>query len=388
MKTKVNIFHASMLVVGSAIGAGVLALPIVSGKAGLMPSIVVCVVTFLMMATTGWIMGKKYIENERVQSMQQFYAQTLGKQGKWVANAFFCVLCILLMTTYLKGMGASLAEILSLNGALGNACTVVVWGFFAAILLCGTHHTKLMNTLLVLVKTGFFAALLVPCFAKFDVKNAQFVNWGGLPALFPIFVGSFCFHNILPTICRETRNVKHLLYAIAIGLGMTFVIYLIFLIASLGMIPQFGDKISIDYAYQKGLPVTIILGSLLKSKIFSLIGVGIPIIAMSTAFIGVSEGFTQFIYDGLASKLNRRRILLILLPLSLLIVFLSGETFVKAMVWVGIIAEILFGLLPCLAWFKDSKKRQSKTGMTLSALLFALFAFTACFELYMILSRG
>ncbi len=397
MKNEINtnrtnikkIFYASMLVVGSAIGAGVLALPVVAGRAGLLPSCGVCVITCLMMAMTAWIMGKKYIENEQMQSVQQYYETTLGSYGKHVASFLFIALSALLMVSYIKGMGCSFAEVFSLKGMSVNASVVGVWVLFSGLMFCGSHRTKVVNSVLVIAKAALFAILLIPCFKGFQVKNAQFVDWSAYSTLFPIFLGAFDFQIAMPAICRQAETKKNLFCAIAIGLGTTLLIYVVFLVGTLGVLPTFGDKISIDYAFKNGLPVTVVLGNLFRnSQIFGLIGLGFPMIAMSTSFIGVTEGFTQFISDGLRKKFSRSGILWILLPAILGLILLSGESFVQAMVWAGIIVELLFGLLPCLAWFKDSRQSNSKTGMIASALLFALFALTAYLEVYAILSYG
>ncbi len=379
-----------MLIAGTAIGGGVLALPILSGTVGLIPSLVMCLITCLMTTTTGWIMGKKYIENAKQQSLQQFYEEILGKWGKKITSLLFLLFGTLLLIAYIKGIGNCLSEALSLQNFGQNVTFVLTWLLLTLLLLCEIRLISIFNSVCVILMIGLFAFLTIPCFKKFQYTHVALMNWNLLPTLFPVFVGSFAFQGSIPAICKQCNNDKKvLLWSLLLGTGTTCLIYAIFLICTLGVIPRHGDRISIDYAFKNGFPVTVVLGNILKNTtLFSFIGLGISILAMATSFIGVSEGLVQFIKDGFSNNISkkpsipikRNTILIVTLSIVLCLLFTAKTSFVQAIVWVGVICGILFGLLPCFAWLKDSLRGKSLVNTALSLALFILFALALYFE--------
>ena len=96
MSYKGSVFGGSLLVAGTSIGGGMLALPVLTGLAGFMPSIVIYLLCWLFMASTGllfleisqWMRGEGNKEESNIVSMAE---KILGKSGKgfaWMVYLF------------------------------------------------------------------------------------------------------------------------------------------------------------------------------------------------------------------------------------------------------------------------------------------------------------
>ena len=82
MKKEGSILGGVLLIAGCCIGAGMLALPVVTGIGGFIPSIILMVFIWLFMATTGMLLLEANLALGVNLSLISLAEKTLGKPGK------------------------------------------------------------------------------------------------------------------------------------------------------------------------------------------------------------------------------------------------------------------------------------------------------------------
>src|SRR5437016_13397564 len=93
---------AVLLIAGCAIGAGMLGLPVITGAAGFIPSVVLLVLAWAFMATTGVLLGDLVLSFDIPQiNLITLAEKCLGNIGKWLTWILFSLLFYAIMVAYI-----------------------------------------------------------------------------------------------------------------------------------------------------------------------------------------------------------------------------------------------------------------------------------------------
>jgi tyrosine-specific transport protein len=127
--SKRKVLYGSMLVAGTAIGAGMLALPLASAEAGFWPACMVYLFCWLFSTTTGLFMAEISLsltqKEGNLVSMAKHYLGPLGKVTAWILYLF---LFYLLTIAYISGGGQMI------NSALfSGSAPLMSFGLFTAV---------------------------------------------------------------------------------------------------------------------------------------------------------------------------------------------------------------------------------------------------------------
>ena len=150
---------------------------------------------------------------------------------------------------------------------------------------------------------------------------------------------------------------------IFIGSLIPFVVYVIWQLLVMGVVPVYGES-SLSEAAEKGLQVTFFLKNLLGSPWVSVAVRSFAFFAIITSLLGVSLSLTDFLADGLKIKKTQSgKLLLVCItfipPLLFALFFPQG--FIMALEYAGILVVILLALLPALmAWSERYGPKQGR----------------------------
>ena len=143
-----SVLGGSLLVAGTSIGGGMLALPVLTSMAGFLPSLVIYLLCWLFMASTGllfleisqWMKGEANII-----SMAE---KILGKPGKVFAWMVYLFLFYCLTVAYLVGFGDIIAVFLEsdLPNWIGPTLFAIL---FSPLILMSTAWASRLNIWLV-----------------------------------------------------------------------------------------------------------------------------------------------------------------------------------------------------------------------------------------------
>lgn len=330
------------ILVGTTVGAGMLALPVVSAAMGFVLASVVLIVVFLFMLTTALLTLEVSLAFDVYRNhFSTMAGATLGRAGKIIAWVICLLLLNALIAAYIVGNGSLLTtSFLKLTGVevpnwLSLAVITVVFG---SIVCYGAHLVSWCEKGLLSIK----GVLLIITFAVLmpHIKVAQlFDHYFAIKymwAAIPIFIVCFGFHPTIPSIINYVGKKPKALKWIIIYSALTpLIIYLFWLIVVFGIIPLLGKHGFINFAAKKDAIVYMLneISFELKSTWLTAIVNGFSDIAMSTAFLGVSLGLFDFLADALKRKNNffgrlQTGIITFIPPLSFVLFYPQGFVYV------------------------------------------------------------
>lgn len=352
-------FGAVLLIAGTAIGAGMLGLPISTGASGLPASIMVLLSCFFYMLSTLFLfLETMYYSPNATTNLIGLCRRLSGPFTESIAWLLFLSLLYVASAAYMVGSG----EILSGSFLfLKSHQTLAMIGFssvFGGIAFFRMQWVDYFNRLLIYGLMITFVLLIYT--SAPHIKLAHFK--GGTPSLaiyaIPIIVTSFTSHLILPSMRSYLdNNLAQMKKAILLGCGIPLLFYVIWEVLILGLLPYSGDYslMSIANSGQDELKLMIeFLDHHYQVHHFSEFVSLFSFFAIATSFWGVMISLRDFIDDGLelGQYQNHQAIAVILsfLPPLLMALFLpSGfSSFLK---FAGLIILFLYGFLPLyLVW--------------------------------------
>lgn len=376
------VFTMSLLVTGNLLVAGILALPLNLGPAGMIPAATGVVLVWALMLASAWILaGQDDLIQGESGGLPTFFGSKMGPAAKWLAVVADLIVFYGVLTAYLTGTTTILTNLFVLPVPKPVA-TLAYFIIVAGLTGFGMSLLRRCNTAILLCMGLTFSALVVMTLGHVEPARALPMRWGFLPVAMPVALTAFFFHNLIPTLCREMGDRgaarRAILYGSLIGLAMN----LAWTAAVFCSLPMEGpESTSLPWAYKANLPATVPLSLLLNSRIFTDIGLVFAILSMSAAFLANGTALQDFLLDLTSVHLHTRSkvliwILAFLPPLLVSIVYPGIFLAVMNLVgWVGIC--LLFGVLPSYLFLRQPTGSRK----VLAAVLLGLFWAVLVFEL-------
>ena len=376
MSWKVVLTTACMIT-GNLIGAGILGLPINTGLAGLIPSLVAMICGGGMMYFTALLLGNQVLFHKDQESFDypSLYREYFGSIGKWVAVAANVVILYGLLTAYFTGGAGVLSSLF--GGSQNNTPVFLCFAFFLIFITCiNVQFIQKLNTIFILFLAGAFTILTFIGSGHMVPARLGYQDWSFLPATLPIIVTAFHFHNIIPLLISELDyDMTIFKRSVMVGMLLAFVMNMAWVAVGIGVLPLTGDH-SILAAYQTNLPATVPMGAQLNSVVFTVVASLFAIVAICTSFLANGLGLMNFIKDLLlSSKLPSPKVLLVVLTFAppLLTALFYPDIFLKALNVVGGVGIItLFGILPTSIVLKNNSYAKITRVLAAVTLVFAL----------------
>lgn len=355
-----RIFGGVLLVAGTAIGAGMIALPITSGRGGFVPSIVLLLACWVYMTITAFLFLEATLWLERDVNIVTMAEHTLGWVGKAISWVLYLFLLYSLTTAYLSGCGAIFINSLQswarivLPGWVGPLPFLILFGL---CIYLGTKPSDYINRALMLGLVITFSLLGVFLIPKTSGSNLLYSEWKLIWPSLAIMVTSFGYHIIIPSLSYYLGYRKELLKkTIFIGSFIPLVVYILWQIMVLGFIPVSGSA-GLSSLSQSVHPevelISVINTNLVGTNIGEILRF-FTYFAILTSFLGVSLSLHDFLADGLKiQKTNRGRFWLTLLtfipPLFFALFF--PNVFISALKYAALFVASLLGILPAaMVW--------------------------------------
>lgn len=361
-----KIQQSAFLFAGTAIGAGMLSLPISSGASGFPPALFYTLFWFLYSLTTMYLllecMGYQTLsEDSGFISMSKQLSSVIG--GK-VIQISYTLLLYSVTSVYVIGGGQLFGNALKCVGyPLELSYSAMIFSaIFSLIAMQSVKCVGIINQWLMYFLITAFICMLI--FLAYNIEPSTLLESQNLYLLFPstsIIVLSFASHNLLPTILSyldgKTYDIK---LAIFIGMCIPLVIYLLWNAVIIGSLPSSGAGSILDIQLnhgQHGGELSMLSQALESSgassykgvldKMFMVFGLS----AIITSYIGVMLSLKDFIIQ--ATHLQHHRfknligITLVYIP-SVIFALYFPHGFSLVLGYAGIIVAYLFGITPVL----------------------------------------
>lgn len=351
-----KLFGGILLVSGTTIGAAMLAMPISTGMAGFLPSLILMIASWLFMTFTALLILEVNLWMKGDVNLMTMARLTLGRWGEWFSWATYLFLLYALTTAYIAASGPIFIELMRwISGAahipawMGGLPLLSIFGFFV---YKGTRAVDYVNRVLMIGLVIAYGLLVIFVLPHVDVTMLAYSNPYVLPVATSVVITSFGFHIIIPTLTTYMKgDLRQLRLAILIGSFIPLVIYVVWQVLTLGVVPLTGD-VSILSAYQAGTNSATLLAEILNFPTINIVARGLLFFAIITSFLGVSLSLKDFLADGLKIERTRfGRILLCVLTFvpPLLISLTYPRAFLTALEYAGAYGVVtLLCLLPAL----------------------------------------
>lgn len=351
MHDKGNVLGGSLLVAGTSIGGGMLALPVLTSLAGFMPSLVIYLVCWLFMASTGLLFLEISQWTKREANIVSMAESTLGKPGKYFAWIIYLFLFYCLTVAYMVGCGNILVDLSqsSIPDWLGPLLFTLL---FAPLILISTGWASHLNIWLVAGLALSYFGFVFLGFYYVQPAFLKYYDWSYSLKVLPIAFTSFAYQGIVPTLAYymhyDNKNIRK---AILIGSFIPLIAYALWEWLILGIVPLNGPN-GLKDALQQGQNAVHPLKFFIESESVYWLGQAFAFFALITSFLGVALGLRDFLADGLnVQKDLKGKILLSFLVLvpPLIIAISYPHIFLIALDYAGGFGcALLLGLLPII----------------------------------------
>lgn len=348
-----------LLIVGTSIGGGMLALPLVAAQSGFIASTLLLIAIWSVMTFSAFLIMEVNLWFPPRNNIITMARATLGKPGEITAWVSYMLLLYALLTGYISAGAGLFFEIsqmfnIHLPHWLSACFFVLMFGF---IVYKGIKPVDYVNRVLMITKLGSLFILILIAMPYLKPQRLLESEPLMLTSAVTFMVTSFGFANIVPSIRSYFNDdVKKIRYSILIGSLIPLTCYILWDFAILGSLPREGEN-GLIALMQKGSNATELSESLslfLNNPSITGLAQIFTVICVLTAFLTVALCLVDFLSDGLKiEKSDKKRWLIYLVtfipPLG--IVLFQPAVFIKSFSYAGICAVVLVILLPALmAW--------------------------------------
>ncbi|ELE5027723.1 amino acid permease [Vibrio fluvialis] len=345
-----KLLGSTLIIAGTTIGAGMLALPLASAGIGFSTSLMIMLALWALMAFTALLMVEIHQYADKDATLHTLAKQILGNKGKWIATFAMLFLFYALCAAYIAGGGAQFTNRISEFTGLevsGPTGTLIFTLIVAAVVTIGTGTVDRVNRLLFAGK--MVAMVMVLTFLAPNVSQSYLLSMplgqGLIVASIPVIFTSFGFHGSIPAIVNYLDgHTPSLRKAIVIGSAIPLVIYVFWQVVTLGVVSQ------PDLVDNAGL--SALIGTLSQTVHQSNLGHVIGIfadLALLTSFLGVSLGLFEFMGDTIRKKdgnMNRIVASLVTFTPPLMFALFYPQGFIMALGYAAIALAVLAIFLP------------------------------------------
>lgn len=349
--SKGSTLGGTLLIAGTSIGGGMLALPVLTSMGGFIPSLFIYFFCWLFMACTGLLLLEVSLWMKRESNIISMAQMTLGKKGTYFAWGLYLFLFYCLTLAYIVGCGALVVDLFggSLPSWLGALIFLTV---FLPFIYAGTRITGKLNIFFMLGLGVSFSIFVILGFRNVHTELLHYRNWPLSLMGLPIAFTAFAYQGIIPTLVDYMHyDVKRTRKAILIGSFLPFITYVIWQWLILGIVPLEGPN-GLKETLANGNNAVHPLKYFINNPSVYVVGQFFAFFALVTSFFGVTLGMIDFLADGLKiKKTPMGKLLLLALTIMppLLVALLHPHVFLQALDFAGGFGcALLLGLLPIL----------------------------------------
>ena len=296
---------STLLVAGTMIGAGMLAMPLTSAGIGFGFTLVLLLGLWALLTFSALLFVELYQTAESDAGIGTLAEQYFGKTGRIIATTVLIIFLYALIAAYVSGGGSLLKDLLP--ESFGNKVSILLFTMiFGSFIVIGTHSVDKINRVLFFVMLAAFAvvlSLMLPEI-KFDNLMATPIDNALIISASPVFFTAFGFHGSIPSLNKYLGgNVKALRISILAGSAITLCAYILWQMSTHGLLTQneflqiLKEDATLNGLVKATLAITgsnVIAGAV---KLFSTL-------ALVTSFLGVGLGLLECIEDLLKRSFN------------------------------------------------------------------------------------
>ncbi|HHR6129165.1 TPA: tryptophan permease [Providencia alcalifaciens] len=362
-----SILGGSMIIAGTAVGAGMFSIPMVTSGVWFSGSVVLLIYTFICMLLSGLMILEANMNYPAGASFHTMVKDLLGSGWNTINTLSITFVLYILTYAYISAGSSIITENISqyvqVPQALSGFIFAVVIAFFVWL---STRAVDRLSTILIggmvitfVMSIGGMVTTASPLvlFDQYENSHSEYLPYA-LAAL-PYLLTSFGYHGNVPGLVKYyNKDSRSVMLSLVYGAGITVTIYILWQYAIQGNIPR-SSFIAIR---ENGNNIGALLNQMNISAQSSFISQFLTLfsyMALASSFLGVSLGLFDFIADFFKfndSHQGRfKSVLITFLPPTVLgLAFPDG--FIYAIGFAGLAATIWAVIVPAMM-ARASRKR-------------------------------
>lgn len=372
-------FIGSILIVaGTTIGAGMLAMPIISASVGFGFMTLILFTIWFAMCYTSILLVNVYKYNSHEDGLNTLTYKYLGNGGAIITALSMLSLMYALVSAYITGGGEIIKTNLEsiFNITLSAEVAAVIFAVvFGGIILFGTRIVDISTKIVFSVKLLFLCIVIGLLLPKIQATNLSYIPSSALPivATIPVIFTSFGFYVVIPSLVKYLHgDTKKLKWVFIIGSSIPLILYIIWELTILGTIEnEKFTEILKENAGLEGLLSAI--RNVYDSNVIRIAFNIFAAAAILTSFWGVALALNDFIKDLGKKKTyitNKFSALGLTFTPPIIFALFYPDGFIMALGYASISLVVLALIMPMLMLIKAQKQNGIKSGL-LQRLAFA-----------------
>lgn len=385
--SKAAFWTATLLITGTCIGGGMLALPVQTAESGFILSFFNLLISWAFMAFTGLLLLEATLWVKQDCHFSSLSRILLGHGMKILALVVYLFMNYASLVAYVAG-GAELMRQwvhLGLNLEMSYSVSCVLFSmFFGFILFLGGKIVGKMNFIFVIGLAFCYLALV-----SFGSSSVHFSHLIFKPAYketigsIPLILATFSYQMVVPSVCSMMNyEAKSLKKVILYGTAIPCIIYMLWLFIVHGVVPYEGVH-GLKQAYLDGHSATVSLRHMLGSKLLAAVADLFGFLAVVTSYLGLSLALFDFLKDcfkELKISMSLNTVILLTIIPALILAILFPRALLQCLDISGGYGDtILAGLIPVFMVYvgrykknlqSDYKAPFGKPGLILTGAFF------------------
>lgn len=362
-----SILGGAMIIAGTAVGAGMFSIPMVTSGVWFTGSVALLIYTFICMLLSGLMILEANMNYPAGASFHTMVKDLLGTTWNSINSLSVTFVLYILTYAYISAgssiITANLAEHIQIPQAGAGFIFALVVAFFVWL---STRAVDRLSTILIggmvitfIMSIGGMISTASPSilFNQIDQSDNHYLPYA-LAAL-PYLLTSFGYHGNVPGLVKYYNKDSHsVVMSLVYGATITVVIYILWQYAIQGNIP----RTAFIEIRENGNNIDALLKQMNISTQNSFISQFLNLfsyMALASSFLGVSLGLFDFIADFFKfsdNKQGRLKSILITFVPPTILALLFPNGFIYAIGFAGLAATIWAVIVPALM-AKASRKR-------------------------------
>ena len=340
-KRRITRGEALAILVGTQIGAGVLGLPYAASKVGLIPALAVLIGVMFLMLWTGLIV-LKFSAGMGGAQMSTIAQRVLGKAGGWLMYVSIFIMSFGAILAYIAGMGSVFA---SLFGISETAGAFIFWVLASIVVYRGLEASGKTELAMSYVMLALFIAVTVMLIPHAKLSNGLYTDLSGILSITGVAIFALGCHTVIPDVYKGLGSYEETKKVLVWAFIIPTAIYAVFMVAFL-------------LAFGRNTPQIATQGlELLYGHIGKIIGNLIPLLAITTSYIGIA----------LAQQSNNEEFVRLKRPMAwgltvippAIVYFAGVKNFADVLAFAGDTGDMMaFIVLPILIWLSDKVRKR------------------------------
>ncbi len=354
---------AILLVAGTCIGSGMIALPMTMSKIGIIPSIFIMFLMWGLIYYSALISLELNLQAGKAMTLGQLGAKFSGKIASFVGSSSFKILSFSLVAVYIYASTSLIQKLLEefyLEGDFNFTNIALIYSFVSFIIL--SFPIKIIdyiNRVLFVCLLLVIMILVLGLVTKINLTNlplfaSKYNHISSWIYVAPVVFTAFGFHGSLPMIVNYCNNNKSILKKVFLwGCFIPSVVYIIWTLSILSVVYDHNPELyanMIEGKVEVGDLVKALI-SIVKSKSVQLMIWWISLLAIVTSLLGVGMSLCEAISDHLNKffQINRLRqpaaAFITVLPSCIMAIWVPNA-FIKILGFAGMILVVIAIIFP------------------------------------------